>query len=188
MARSARKDTRSPAGPGRGKPRARAASRPTAPDPTPVEHEEIQRPAGIAVPRLSAGLSLTRRALALIAVFAVLTLSYASALRLYLDQQRELGALRAEIVERQRSIERLEDEVKRWEDPAYVKAQARDRLGWVVPGERSYVVIGADGKPVSGSSSVARDRALDGTDQLSWWQRAWDTVATADQPGGKQQR
>ena len=35
-------------------------------------------------------------------------------------------------------------------DPDYVRTQARERLGWVVPGETGYRVVGADGKPLGG--------------------------------------
>lgn len=147
------------------------------------EHQSVQGPVGLVVPKLAFGMSaLTWRALVLVAAFAILTLSYASSMRLFLDQQREIAAKKAETVEAQQRIDELSDALERWQDPEYVKAQARDRLGWVVPGETSYVVIGPDGRPVEGSSQISRDRALERNNHLQWWQRAWDTVQTADQP------
>ena len=38
----------------------------------------------------------------------------------------------------------LKDSKNRWEDPVYVRSQARDRLFYVLPGEISYLVVGAD--------------------------------------------
>ena len=40
-----------------------------------------------------------------------------------------------------RDIKALEREKRRWADDEYVKAQARERFGWVMPGETSYQVI-----------------------------------------------
>src|SRR5690625_6013579 len=38
----------------------------------------------------------------------------------------------------------LRAELARWEDPAYVAAQARERLAFVMPGETAYKVIDPD--------------------------------------------
>ena len=87
----------------------------------------------------------TGRAAVLVLVLAVLTVSYASSLRAYLQQRAHIGDLKAQIVEREASIDDLEREKQRWDDPAYVKAQARARFGYLMPGEAGFEVIGADG-------------------------------------------
>lgn len=60
---------------------------------------------------------------------------------LYLQQQREI-AQRRESVELHRSaLEKLEQEQLKWEDPVYIRAQARERLFYVMPGEVQLAVI-----------------------------------------------
>jgi hypothetical protein len=55
---------------------------------------------------------------------------------------------RAEIAELQRSVDaaktqsqNLDEQRSRWSDPAFIKAQARERLYFVMPGEVSYLVL-----------------------------------------------
>ncbi len=119
----------------------------------------------------------------MLTVVAVLALSYANSLRIYLNQQRDLAAATQQIQERTARIAQLEDELRRWDDPAYIKAQARERLGWLLPGETGYRVIGPDGKPL-GTGVV-----LDSTNELPpgehpemWFDRLWGSVETADNP------
>src|SRR5688572_6777678 len=77
----------------------------------------------------------TGRAAVLVLVLAVLTVSYASSLRAYLQQRSHIGDLKAQIAERETAINALEREKQRWQDPAFVKAQARARFGYLMPGE-----------------------------------------------------
>lgn len=65
------------------------------------------------------------------------------------DQQRTVDQLAAQ-------VDTLKDQRARWNDPSYLRAQARDRLYYVMPGEISYLVIddrppaaAADDTPVS---------------------------------------
>ena len=87
-------------------------------------------------------------------VLAVLTVSYASSMRAYLEQRAHIGDLKAQIAEREANIDDLEREKQRWDDPAYVKAQARARFGYLMPGESGFEVIGADGKPLEAQASL----------------------------------
>jgi len=112
-------------------------------------------------------------------VLAVLMVSYASSLRAYLEQRSHLGSLRASIVESQTNIGDLEREQRRWEDPAYVEMQARQRFGWVMPGEIGFQVIGEDGKPLAEGSSLTDPDAVREANQPMWWQSAWGSVEAA---------
>lgn len=126
---------------------------------------------------------ITRRAVALIAVIGVLILSYASSLRIYMNQQRDMAVAQQQITDRQARIDELTDELKRWQDPAYVRAQARDRLGWVVPGETGYVVLGPDGKPIDSSTNIESERSdREEPAADAWWARIWGSVDAADHP------
>ncbi len=78
----------------------------------------------------------------------MLVVSYASSMRAYLEQRSHISDLRAQIASSERDIKALEREKRRWADDEYVEAQARERFGWVMPGETSYQVIDRDGKPL----------------------------------------
>ncbi|WP_347756355.1 septum formation initiator family protein [Agrococcus sp. ProA11] len=60
---------------------------------------------------------------------------------LLLEQRRDIAALEAQVAEQQQHVDTLEADVARWDDPAYIEAQARDRLFFVYPGETSFVLL-----------------------------------------------
>jgi cell division protein FtsB len=94
--------------------------------------------------------------------FIVLSLVIASVvvlapgLRIFVEQQTQIAALTASVEDQKNSVEQLEADVARWDDPAYVEALARDKLYYAYPGDLTYLVIddgatptGGDGVPVS---------------------------------------
>jgi cell division protein FtsB len=115
----------------------------------------------------------------LVLVMAVLLASYASSMRAYLQQRHELQTLRASIALSSSHISTLRREKRRWSDPAYVEAQARQRFGWVLPGEIGYQVIGANGKPLGHHDSLSDPTALTEANRPLWWQTAWGSVVAA---------
>jgi hypothetical protein len=115
-------------------------------------------------------------------VLLILTISYASSLRIYFSQAHEIAATKAEIAERQQRIHDLQGELARWGDEAYVRTQARERLGWVVPGETGYTVVGADGRPLGGGAQIKAESTPEQRLQDSWWSKLWGSVQAADQP------
>lgn len=124
----------------------------------------------------------TGRAAVLVLVLAVLTVSYASSLRAYLQQRSHIGDLKAQIAEREASITDLEREKKRWEDPAYVKAQARARFGYLMPGEQGFEVIGADGRPIEAQATLNDPDEVIKTVPKAWWTAAWESMELAGNP------
>ena len=124
----------------------------------------------------------TGRAAILVLVLAVLMVSYASSMRAYLEQRSHLEALDAQIAESEANIAALEEEKERWEDPAYVRAQARARFGWVLPGEIGFQVIDEDGEALDHDDSLPDPVTDEEQEQPEWWQAAWDSVETAGNP------
>ena len=86
------------------------------------------------------GLSSTKRAAVLAVVVCALALTVAVPLRNYVTQRQELAA----VTEQQQALAAEVDELTRQRDrladPAEIAAQARSRLGYVMPGEVPYVV------------------------------------------------
>jgi cell division protein FtsB len=134
---------------------------------------------GVAVP--ARGSRLTGRAAILVLVLAVLTVSYASSMRAYLEQRSQIGDLKDQIALRQANIDDLEREKRRWEDPAFVRQQARD-LNYVMPGETAYVVLDEDGEPIERDTSLTDPSTVAQKPPTAWWDTAWQSVELAGNP------
>ena len=143
--------------PSRG-PRGRSAARRASPRPA-----ATAAASGVAAeaPRRS---RLTGRAAILVLVVSVLAVSYASSMRAYLQQRDQIGDLKDQIALRQANISDLEREKRRWDDPAYVRQQARE-LNFVMPGETAYVVLDENGEPLERRDLA--DRPVDGRGQAA---------------------
>lgn len=123
------------------------------------------------------GPQLTTRAVVLLTVVLLLIASYTSTLHAWWQQRSEIQSTRAEIVMRKQAIVDLEDQIARWDDPAYVKQQAKERFGWVSPGEVGYRVIGSDGK-VQGADVPTLDSPPAATPP-AWYDKLWGSVKEA---------
>ena len=78
-------------------------------------------------------------------------------------------------------MQNAEAELARWRDPAYVKSQARDRLHFVLPGERQYIVVGAktEQTAVEEQNSVADQLP----DYATWYERLISSIQTVATSG-----
>ncbi|GAA5154080.1 hypothetical protein GCM10023340_36990 [Nocardioides marinquilinus] len=124
---------------------------------------------------------LTSRAAVLLILVAVLAVSYASSLRAYLDQRSHLDDVQARIADSRAAIEALEREKERLDDPAYVEQQARERLNYVMPGEKPFVVL-RDGEPIEVESRLTDPSTIDPQQPSPWWDDAWDSMLVAGDP------
>lgn len=125
---------------------------------------------------------ITGRAAVLVLVLAVLTVSYASSLKAYLQQRSHISDLKSQIAQSEADIADLETEKERWHDPAFLAIQARSRFGYVLPGETSYVVLGADGKPLEPQTTFAPRNSVSDKQPTAWWSTAWRSVELAGNP------
>lgn len=129
-------------------------------------------------PRPRAG-GITWRLVVLVIAFLGVAVVLGQSLRIYFAQAAEIAEVRERIAVTQEKIAEQRDQLNRWNDPAYVRSQARVRLGWVVPGETGYRVIGADGAPIDGSETVGKESSdVAGP----WYDRMWTSVQVADEP------
>ncbi len=125
--------------------------------------------------------SLTGRAAVVLLVLGALVVSYAQSLRVWFDQHQQITSLTEEIDNREQRVGQLQDEISRWDDDAYVRAQARQRLGWVMPGEVGYRVIGPDGKPL-GTTQQPTGTAATAKNDPAWYAQLWGSVEVAGKP------
>jgi cell division protein FtsB len=117
------------------------------------------------------------RMLALAVVMIAITIMLAPTVKIFFDKRAELAALSDDISARQAEGDRLRQQISRWQDPNYVKQQARDRINMVMPGETGYWVFGSD-LPAGSSSSQNAAAAQDPAD-LPWVDSLWESVRRA---------
>src|SRR4051794_1145113 len=158
-------------GPGR-RPGAPRGPRPPAARPVERTTPDAERPRS----------RLTGRAAVLVLVLAVLTVSYASSLRAYLQQRSHINELKTSIAQHEADIDALETEKARWDDPAYVRAQARARLGYVMPGEKTYLVLDENGQPLEPQAELQDPTTVIRSTDTPWWDDAWASVELAGDP------
>jgi cell division protein FtsB len=115
------------------------------------------------------------RMLALAVVMIAITIMLAPTVRIFLEKRAEISALEAEIASKQAEQAELNKQLSRWQDPNYVKQQARDRINMVMPGETGYWVFGGEeaagtpgGRTGSGSSANPAN--------LPWVDALWESI------------
>lgn len=88
--------------------------------------------------------SLTGRALVLAAVGVLLVVTLAVPARTWFAQRSDIARLQGEVAAAQTRIADLTVQRERWQDPAFIAAQARSRLHMAMPGEVPYLLVGAE--------------------------------------------
>jgi len=101
----------------------------------------------------------------MLVVIVMFVVIIAPGLRVYVEQRQQLAALQADVDAKNSQNDQLGAEIARWSDPAYIKAEARDRLYYVMPGETSFLVID-DVPPATGDTSSVSDTIS--TTQVDW--------------------
>ena len=105
------------------------------------------------------------RTFSLVAVFFIFALVLAPPIQHYFTQRAQINALRAQVDSDRAALEAARLELMRWQDPDYVKAQARERLHFVMPGERQYIVTGTP----DGEGEVATNKVADQLEDGAPW-------------------
>ena len=72
----------------------------------------------------------------------------------YLNQRRQIIEIEQGIQVAKDAVVDMQAERDRWQDPAYIRSQARDRLYYVLPGEVSYLVMDSEGLDFSDTSNT----------------------------------
>ena len=92
--------------------------------------------------------------LALLAVILVGIFALAPSIQIWYEQRQEIADFKALVEQAKVELEDMEAERLRWDDEVYIRAQARDRLYFVMPGEVSFLVMDADGIDLSDTSGT----------------------------------
>ncbi len=108
-------------------------------------------------------------------ISAALLFTLAVPVRSWFAQRAQIAGLRADVDAAQERVTELQIEKQRWADPAFVAAEARRRLHFVLPGEVGYVTLG--------SGSAAAAAAADDGVQPPWYTALWGSLQQADDHG-----
>lgn len=103
---------------------------------------------------LSRMLKLNSSSVSLILVIVLGTFVVSQDVQIYLDQRRQIAEMEQSIDLAEAAVAQMQAERDRWQDPVYIRSQARDRLYYVLPGEVSYLVMNADGMDFSDTSGT----------------------------------
>lgn len=118
--------------------------------------------------------ALTARAAILLVALAAVALAVALPFKIWLGQRDDIASLSAQTKQTQQQIASLKAQRKRWQDPSYIEQQARQRLHFVMPGEKTYVVLGQK------ATAKNRSRATTGPTSTSpWYSQLWSSVTAA---------
>lgn len=115
------------------------------------------------------------RMLALFVVMIAITIMLAPTVKIFFEKRAEIAALQADISDKRAQQDELRRQVSRWQDPNYVKQQARDRINMVMPGETGYWVFGSD-LPAGSSSGAAGAGSAQDPAVLPWVDSLWDSI------------
>jgi cell division protein FtsB len=106
----------------------------------PVSLPEMETPAG----GWLRGMRFSGFSLLMLVIIVLFVVVLAPSLRTLVQQQQQITSLQKQVADQKANVDDLKGDVARWNDPAYIEAQARDRLLYVYPGEYSYLVMNGD--------------------------------------------
>lgn len=100
----------------------------------------------------------------------------------YFQGRSEINRLNEQIAAKQLEKERLIEEIDRYEDEAWIREEARRRLGLIEEGEVAFRVIDPNMEVDPTVTTTVEDLTAD----WAWYEILWASIATppADDPGG----
>ena len=99
-------------------------------------------------------LKLNSVSVSVILVIVLGTFLISQDVQTYLDQRRQIVEMEQSIKLAEQAVADMQAERDRWQDPVYIRSQARDRLYYVLPGEVSYLVMDSEGMDFSDTSGT----------------------------------
>jgi hypothetical protein len=111
----------------------------------------------------------------LIVIFVALALAYTYPLRVYLAQKSQIAQLEADQAAKRKEIVTDSQQLQKWNDPEYLRAQAREKLFYVRPGETPLLVLN---DPVGAAREAGKKPPAAAPDR--WYDTLWSSVRAAD--------
>jgi cell division protein FtsB len=121
---------------------------------------------------------LTGRAALLALVLCALVVALAYPMRQYVSQRSDIADQRREAQKVAQRVQQLREEKARWQDPDYVRTQAREHLHYVMPGETGYQLAGVPS--AGGTAAQGQGGTSEAAAHRPWYDNLWDGVDRAD--------
>jgi cell division protein FtsB len=137
----------------------------------------VAMPDGSAPERWLNNIRLSSFTIMMLGLLVLGVIVLAPSLKLLIQQRTDIANLQKSVEAQKQSVSSLKGQVARWDDPAYIEAQARNRLLFVFPGEYSYLVIPESGTGV-GTSTAPISKHIQ-TTQIDWVQSLTASILKA---------
>jgi len=99
------------------------------------------------------GIHFSAFSLVMMGILVLAVVILAPTLQAFAQQRSQIADQQAIVDTLNSQVDAAKAQRARWNDPSYIRAQARDRLYYVMPGETSYLVI--DDRPPAAASTDA---------------------------------
>ncbi|NMM99525.1 septum formation initiator [Bifidobacterium sp. DSM 109958] len=109
------------------------------------------------------------------------TIQLVSTFHTYAVNLAELNSLRKTEASLKEKNQDLQNDIARWSDNEYVAAQARERLGFVFPGEQAIRVLHPEAVTGQSDDSAQTTETTHGSDPLPWYKELAYAFEQADQ-------
>jgi len=119
------------------------------------------------------------RWLAVVTVAFIFAITLATPLQHYFAPRAQINSLRAQVNDSNNALEKAREELAKWNDPEYVATQARQRLHFVFPGERQYIVLDAPKSEEEANGPIAPISTLI-PNGLPWYGRLIASITTTN--------
>jgi len=90
----------------------------------------------------------------------------------YFAQRAQINAVKAEVAANNQALAQAGRQLLLWNEPDYIKTQARERLHFVLPGERQYIVTDTTETPTTTPTAVSKDLPRG----LPWYNRLISSI------------
>jgi cell division protein FtsB len=135
-------------------------------------------PTGDSAPeRWLANIRISGFTLVMLVVLVLAVVVLAPSLKLLIEQREQIATLEKSVNDSRNQVSDLKTQVARWDDPAYIQAQARNRLLFVYPGEYSYLVIPTKGAVETKNGAPISKKIQ--TTQVDWVKSMTSSLFTA---------
>ncbi len=119
---------------------------------------------------------ISRRGYVIIGLAVIAVVLLAMPAREFLGQRSAISSMGQQLDERQTRVAQLKRDVENWDDPEFVRGQARSRLHYVLPGEVGYIVLEAEGRDDQLKSTAVDQSPV----KRPWFASLWRSVQGAD--------
>ncbi len=125
------------------------------------------------------GMTMNAQTIAVLVMIVLGIFTLAPQVQLWFEQRQAISDLQSQVQARKDALKEMQVQRNRWNDPSFVRAQARNRLFYVMPGEVSYVVMDAnvvsdaDVTGTVGEALAAKTNYTDITTKISATKNDW---------------